>query len=120
MTTVKFSIKKHLVTFAFLLLSIILSCNNLPWGTTKITDILATPSKYSDGLVHIKGKVTESFIFLGQGYFIVSDGTGTIAVVPSKTYPKAGEEVTINGQVRNAFVIGDKSLTVIIEDTGGK
>ncbi len=120
MTTAKFSIKKKLffITLTLVSLSILFSCTTGPLsGTTKITDILASPSKYSDGLVSVKGKVTESFIVLGQGYFMISDGTGVIAVVPSKTYPKTGEEVTIRGQVKNAFVIGDKSLTVIIENS---
>ena len=119
MTATKFSIKK-LFTITLVLLSMLLSCTNNPLsGTTKITDILASPSKYADGLVRVKGKVTESFIVFGQGYFMIADGTGAIAVVPSKTYPKTGEEVTIKGQVKNAFVIGDKSLTVIIENSEG-
>lgn len=118
MTTTKFSIKKKLSIFTLILLPAVLSCTNNPLpGTTKINDILASPSIYSAEIVRVKGKVTESFIFFGQGYFMVADGTGTIAVVPSKTYPKIGEEVTIRGQVKNAFVIGDKSLSVIIENS---
>ena len=50
-----------------------------------------------------------------MGYFVISDGTESIAVIPSKTFPKVGEEVKIKGTVKNAFVIGDKSLTVIVE-----
>lgn len=73
---------------------------------TKISDILASPSKYTDAIVRVKGKVTESLVFFGQGYFVIADGTGVIAVVPSKTYPKTGEEVNIIGHVKNAFVIG--------------
>lgn len=118
--TTKFSVKKKhfFLTLTLVSLSIVLSCTSGPLsGTTKITDILASPSKYADGSVRVKGKVTESFIFLGQGYFMIADGTGAIAVVPSKTYPKTGEDVTIKGQVKNAFVIGDKSLTVIIENS---
>lgn len=120
MKSAEFSIKKKLffITLTLISLSIVLSCTNGPLsGSTKITDILASPSKYADGSVRIKGKVTESFIFFGQGYFMVADGTGAIAVVPSKTFPKTGEDVTIRGQVKNAFVIGDKSLTVIIENS---
>ncbi len=122
MTKAKFSLKKYFFALTLAFLSFfVFSCTTGPLsGTTKITDILAFPSKYADSIVCVKGKVTESFIFFGQGYFMIADGTGVIAVVPSKTYPKTGEEVTIRGQVKNAFVIGDKSLTVIIEDTGGK
>jgi hypothetical protein len=53
---------------------------------------------------------------LGVGYFAVSDGTETIVVIPAKTYPKVGEEVKIRGMVKNAFVVGDKSLTVVVEE----
>lgn len=112
--------KTSRITFilTLILLSITLSCSNNPLsGTTKITDILASPSQYTDSVVRVKGKVTESFIFFGNGYFMLADDTGAIAVVPAKTYPKVGEEVTIKGQVKNAFVIGDKSLTVIIENS---
>ncbi|MFA4827825.1 MAG: hypothetical protein WC855_10915 [Thermodesulfovibrionales bacterium] len=51
-----------------------------------------------------------------MGYFVVDDTTETIAVIPSKTFPKVGEEVKIKGKVKNAFVIGDKSLTVVVEE----
>ncbi len=66
-------------------------------------------------MVNVKGKVTESLIALEVGYFVISDGTESIAVIPSKTFPKVGEEVKIKGTVKNAFVVGDKSLTVIVE-----
>jgi hypothetical protein len=113
--------KLFLVTIMLASLSIILSCTGNPLsGTTKIIDIVAKPSKYTDKLVRVRGKVTESFIIFGQGYFVIADDTGEIAVVPTKTYPKAGEAVAVRGIVKNAFVIGDKSLTVIIEGTGGK
>ena len=48
---------------------------------------------------------------------MLADGTEVIAVVPSKTYPRKGEEVAIKGHVKNAFVIDNQSLTVVIEDT---
>lgn len=116
--TTKLLVKQIRIILTLLLLSIALSCTDGPLSrTTKITDILTSPSKYGDGMVRVKGKVTESFIVFEQGYFIIADETGAIAVVPSKTFPKTGEEVSIRGQVKNAFVIGDKSLTVIIEDS---
>jgi len=116
--TTKLLVKQIRIILTLLLLSIALSCTDGPLSrTTKITDILTSPSKYGDGIVRVKGKVTESFIVFGQGYFMIADGTGAIAVVPSKTYPKVGEEVTIRGHVENAFVVGDKSLTVIIENS---
>ena len=95
----------------------VLACTESPFGRTeKISEILASPSKYSEKKVTVKGKVTESIIAFGVGYFVVSDGTDSIAVIPSKTFPKVGEEVKIKGMVKNAFVIGDKSLTVVVEE----
>ena len=110
--------------YLFISLSVIssFSCNtsfNFPFNRTeKISDILSSPSKYSGKLVNVKGKVTESFIALEVGYFVISDGTESIVIIPSKTFPKVGEEVRIKGKVKNAFVIGDKSLTVIVEKGG--
>ena len=88
--------KTFFITLSIVSISILLSCTNNPFlVTTQISDILASPSKYSDAIVRVKGKVTESLVFFGQGYFVIADGTGAIAVIPSKTYPKTGEDVTI-------------------------
>ena len=94
---------------------VLASCTNLFLGTVQISDIVASPAKYDDKMVQITGKVTESLIVLKTGYFVISDGKGSIGVIPSKTFPKVGEEVTVEGKVKNAFIIGDQSLTVIVE-----
>lgn len=62
MTTAKFSIRKKLffITLTLVSLSILFSCTTGPLsGTTKITDIIASPSKYADGLVSGKCKVID-------------------------------------------------------------
>ena len=99
--------------FMILLAFTVISCSV---ESENISDILSSASNYNDKLVTVKGKVTESFILFEAGYFVVSNETGAIPVIPSKTFPKVGEEVDIRGTVKNAFVIGDKSLTVIVED----
>lgn len=116
-------IQQKRLLYLFLSLSVIsnLACGsasfNFPFNKTeKISDILSSPSKYSGKLVNVKGKVTEFFIALEVGYFVISDGTDSIVIIPSRTFPKVGEEVKIKGTVKNAFVIGDKSLTVIVEE----
>ena len=101
----------------FVLVILVSSCDKNPLfsSTESISKILESPSKYHNKVVTIKGKVTESILAFGVGYFVLSDGTTSIAVIPSKTFPKVGEEVQIRGSVKNAFIIGDKSLIVIIE-----
>jgi hypothetical protein len=113
--------KHALCLYLSLFLVSITSCGNTSFNfpfnkTEKISDILSSPSRYTDKFVSVKGKVTESFIALEVGYFVISDGTDSIVIIPSKTFPKVGEEVKIKGKVKNAFVIGDKSLTVIVEE----
>ena len=120
------ALRRQIIRFLasfFIIISIIsiLSCDNTSFSspfnrTENISSIISSPSKYNDKLVNVKGKVTESFIVFGAGYFIVNDSTGSIAVIPAKTTPKIGEEIRIRGMVKNAFVIGDKSLTVIMEE----
>ncbi|MFH1758498.1 MAG: hypothetical protein ABH969_10675, partial [Pseudomonadota bacterium] len=97
--------KIWLQVFPILLIILTLpSCNkinNNPFfqKTHSIKEILESPGKYHGKTVTIKGKVTESLIALEVGYFVVSDGTESIAVIPSKTFPKVGEEVKIKGTV---------------------
>jgi RecJ-like exonuclease len=90
--------------------------NSLFSSTESISIILESPSKYDNKIVRVRGKVTESLLVFGVGYFVISDESSSIAVIPSRTFPKVGEEVKIRGTVKNAFVIGDKSLTVIMEE----
>ena len=106
------------MVFLFLFVIFFSSCdsNSIFKKTEPISKILESPSKFQDKIVTVKGKVTESIIAFGIGYFVVSDGTSSIAIIPSKTFPKVGEEVKIKGTVKNAFVIRDKSLTVILEE----
>jgi ABC-type hemin transport system substrate-binding protein len=101
----------------FVFVILISSCNKNPLfsSTESISKIVESPSKYQDKIVTVKGKVTESIIAFGIGYFVLYDETSSIAIIPSKTFPKVGEEVQIKGKVKSAFVIGDKSLTVIVE-----
>ena len=104
------------VVLLFLFVLSASSCGKSSFSKAKpISKVIESPSKYHNQLVTVKGKVTESIIAFGVGYFILSDGDSSIAIIPSKTFPKVGEEIKIRGIVKNAFVIGDKSLTVILE-----
>lgn len=86
--------------------------------TTKIGDILKNPREYAEKDVTISGEVTETFAFLFVKYFTVKDETGEIAVVTNKPLPNKGEHIRVNGIVKEAFSIGDKSLIVLVENSG--
>ena len=107
-------LKKLSWFFVVVLLTLTCEKNSFLPSTEPISKILESPSKYHNKIEIVKGMVTESILALGVGYFIVSDRNATIPIIPLKTFPKVGEEVKIKRTVRNAFVIGEKSLTVTV------
>jgi len=83
--------------------------------STPIKDILGNPREFDGKDVTVKGTVKESVNVLFLKYYIVSDGTGDVAVVTEGAVPTKGQDIVVKGQVNQAFAIGDKSLIVIVE-----
>lgn len=106
-----------------LCITLLVSCDKLfqeMMPTTDIKEILSSPDKFNEKTVKIKGKVKDSFIWFGMGYFVVADKTGEITVIPRKTMPKKGDEVTVIGKVNQAMVIGTRTYIIIVEDDKSK
>jgi len=89
------------------------ACERL--GTTPIGNILEKPREYADRTVVVSGEVTEIFGLVFIKYFILEDGTGSIAVVTDKPLPKKGTKISVRGVVKEAFSLGDQQLLVLIE-----
>jgi hypothetical protein len=83
---------------------------------TPIGRILENPRDYSEKTVVVSGEVTEVFGFFGIKYFVVKDKTGEITVVTRKPLPRRGTSIKIRGTVKEAFVIGDNQVMVIVEE----
>jgi len=83
---------------------------------TPIKDIKANPRSYADKQVRVSGTVVETFSLVIVKYFTISDGTGELIVVTSKTLPARGEKIHVKGMVRDAFSLGDQQLLVLMED----
>lgn len=83
---------------------------------TPIKKILDNPRDYSGKTVTIEGKVTEVEGLVFLQYFVVKDNTGEITVITRKPLPRKDTEITVRGKVRQAFVIGDRQLIVIVEN----
>ncbi len=88
-------------------------CNRI--FPTPIGRILDNPRDYSEKTVMVSGEVTEVFGFFGIKYFVVKDKTGEITVVTGKPLPRKGTSIKIRGTVKEAFVIGDSQVMVIVE-----
>ncbi|HXB55987.1 MAG TPA: hypothetical protein VN461_14470 [Vicinamibacteria bacterium] len=86
-----------------------------PFFPTPIRSILDTPAKYEGTTVLISGEVEESVNVLVLKYYLIRDDSGKIPVVTSGAVPRRGARVSVRGVVRQAFAIGDNSLTVLIE-----
>jgi hypothetical protein len=90
-----------------------LACGTL--FPTPIRNILDSPATYEGKTVLISGDVEESVNVLILRYYLVRDESGRIPVVTSGAVPRRGTRVRVRGVVRQAFAIGDESLTVLIE-----
>ena len=86
---------------------------------TPIRAILDDPRAYDGRVVTVAGEVRDATNLLLLKWYHVEDRTGAIAVVASGAVPLRGATVRVTGTVRQAFVIGDQSLTVILESSGG-
>lgn len=81
-----------------------------------IGDITDNPRKYEGKTVTVEGDVTAVYSLLVIKYFELNDGTGVIGVVSDKPLPRKGERLRVTGTVREAFSLGDKSMTVLVEE----
>jgi len=83
--------------------------------STPVKAILDDPRGYDGKVVKVSGKVSGTFGFFGVKTFRLSDGTGEIAVVTDRPLPKDGQEVSVEGRVREAFALGTVRGIVILE-----
>jgi hypothetical protein len=88
-------------------------------GPVPIRKILEDPRGYDGRDVTITGEVRDSTNLLVLKWYRVEDASGSIVVVASGAVPMRGAKVTVSGTVRQAFVIGDQSLTVLLENAEG-
>jgi len=69
----------------------------------EISDLRASPAKYGNRPVRIKGVCTGSFALLGVGRFTVADGSGEISVVTHGVVPENGRVVVVSGRLRQGL-----------------
>lgn len=94
-------------------------CSALPFGYTRIGDILATPAQFEGKEVKVKGKVTGALqvpVVELKGYTL-RDETGEIAVLTKDNVPAPEQEVAVSGIVRSLAIIGGQSLGLRLEET---
>ncbi len=88
----------------------------------KVSDIKSKPEKYDSSQVSVKGTVVETvgIPFVQKGIYQLDDGTGKIWVVSQERRPSRGEKVTVKGEVKTGFSIGDRSFGIAIVEGADK
>lgn len=85
---------------------------------TKIADIIRDPGNFAGKDVTVAGNVSESFSALGNGFFQMDDGSGSMWVYSQNFgVPGNGSKVVIIGRVEQGFALGGRSFGVILRQT---
>jgi hypothetical protein len=85
---------------------------------TKIADIIRDPGNFAGKDVTIAGNVSESFSALGNGFFQIDDGSGSMWVYSQNFgVPGNGSKVVITGRIEQGFAFGGRSFGVILRQT---
>ena len=107
----------HAVAAALALTAALGGCDYLPFGYTKVNEIVAAPGPFEGKEVRIKGKAGDTLQLFGLRMFTLADETGQIQVATSGSLPAAGSEVAVKGVVRSAVIVGGKSIGLHMEET---
>lgn len=88
--------------------------------TVPIKEIIDNPREYADKKVAVEGTVSGVFSLFVVKYFTVNDGTGEIGVVTEKVLPRKGQRIRVTGTLKEAFSLGDQTMTILLEDNPDK
>jgi cytochrome c-type biogenesis protein CcmE len=104
------------IAMAILAMTLGIGCQKLREEVNpKIAEILKNPRNFDGKDVRVTGTVTDAFSVYRAGYFRISDGSGTIAVVTSQISPRQGDQIEAHGVVEQAYTIGSNQMLVIVE-----
>ena len=106
------------LTPALLLLVALASCDYLPFGYTKISDILAAPTTFEGKRVKLRGTVKDitKVPILELKSFTLQDDTGEISVISPASLPAVNDRVVLEGTVKSMAIIGGQALGLRVEE----
>jgi hypothetical protein len=107
---------RRVAALGLLVASLVAAAACSRFRTTPIGEIVQNPAAFEGQTVRVAGTVVDSANLLVVKFYHVEDATGRIAVVAHDAVPLRGARVSVRGTVHQAFVLGDQSLTVIVEE----
>lgn len=76
------------------------------------------PGRFHGKQITIAGRVVNSFAVMGQGVFLVDDGSGRLWVFSDKFgVPGRDAEVEVTGKIEQGFTFRGKNYVVILRET---
>ena len=94
-------------------------CDYLPFGYTKIGEIVAKATQFEGREVKIHGKVMDAnkIPLLNIKSYSLQDDTGMITVITLGSLPVTGQEIGIRGIAENMLVVGGQSFGLTLKET---
>jgi hypothetical protein len=110
--------KRRWPTLLIALIVVAATCALVYWfffKPTPIKRIIDNPRAFDGRMVLIAGTTRRAVGLLGYGGYEVDDGTGRIIVVTDAGLPPVGATVRVRGLAKQAYTLGTRSLTVVVE-----
>ena len=115
----KVGIRPMLIAVCFIAVGCLPGCDYLPFGYTKIGEIVAKGAQFEGREVKIRGKVMDAnkIPLLDIKSYSLRDDTGTITVFTPGSLPVVGQEIGIRGIAQNMLVVGGQSFGLTLKET---
>ncbi|OGA20933.1 MAG: hypothetical protein A3I02_00800 [Betaproteobacteria bacterium RIFCSPLOWO2_02_FULL_67_26] len=113
-------VSRHAVITVLALVGTVMlaGCDKLPFGYTKVNEIVVAPARFEGKEVKLKGKVRTTLWVLKFKSYTLRDPTGEITVVTQGTLPEKNSEVAIKGVVKSAVILsGAYVIGLRVEET---
>lgn len=99
-------------------LSVLASCEYLPFGYTPIKDIVANPTAYEGKEVKVRGRVQDvtKIPFVEPKFYTLAADGYQLPVLTEHTTPAVNAEVVVIGRVENIAIIGNQSIGMHVRE----
>jgi hypothetical protein len=103
--------KYALVLFFFALLAAT-GCEKLPFGYTKVGDIVKNPAAFDGKAIKIHGKVVNvtKLPIIEKKFYSLDDGTGQILVTTEQNVPGMGDNVAVEVRIESMAIGNNESV----------
>lgn len=96
----------------FLFVAVTAACDKLPFGFTKIGDIVKNPAAFDGKELKIHGKVISvtKLPLIESKFYTLDDGTGQILVTTEQNIPGTEQEVAVRVRIEAMAIVDNKSI----------